>query len=68
MRRALLGINESVVGILLAVLFYPVWQTGIRGGAEFSLSLVAFVLLVSWWQPAWRVVLFCAGVGGSTLA
>ena len=68
MRRALLGINAFVVGILLAALFQPVWQTGIRGGAEFSLALVAFVLLVSWRQPAWRVVLFCAGVGGLTLA
>ena len=68
MRRALLGINASVVGILLAALFQPVWQTGIRGGAEFSLALVAFVLLVAWRQPAWRVVLFCAGVGGLTLA
>ena len=68
MRRALLGINASVVGILLAALFQPVWQTGIRGGAEFSLALVAFVLLVSWRQPTWRVVLFCAGVGGLTLA
>ena len=57
-----------MVGILLAALFQPVWQTGIRGGAEFSLALVAFVLLVSWRQPAWRVVLFCAGVGGLTLA
>ena len=68
MRRALIGINASVVGILLAALFQPVWQTGIRGGAEFSLALVAFVLLVCWRQPAWRVVLFCAGVGGLTLA
>ena len=57
-----------MVGILLAALFQPVWQTGICGGAEFSLALVALVLLVSWRQPAWRVVLFCAGVGGLTLA
>ena len=71
MRRALLGINASVVGILLAALFQPVWQTGIRGGAEFSLALVAlvaFVLLVGWRQPAWRVVLFWAAVGGLILA
>ena len=60
MRRALLGINASVVGILLAALFQPVWQTGIRGVAEFSLALVSFVLLVSLRQPAWRVVLLCA--------
>ena len=29
--------------------------------------MLAFVLLVSWRQPAWRVVVFCAGVGGLTL-
>ena len=51
----------------MAALFQPVWQRGIRGGAEFSLALVAFVLLVSWHQPAWRVVLFCAVVGGLIL-
>ena len=56
------------MGILLAALFQPVWQTGIRGGAEFSLALVAFALLVGLRQPAWRVVLFCAVVGGLTLA
>ncbi|MDA9740246.1 hypothetical protein N9U66_02525 [Synechococcus sp. AH-736-M20] len=32
------------------------------------IPLVVFVLLVSWRQPARRVVLFCAGVGGLTLA
>ena len=63
-----MGLLRLLVGILLAALFLPVWETGIRGGAEFSLALVAFVLLVSWRQPSWRVVLFCAGVGGLTLA
>ncbi|WP_028951890.1 hypothetical protein [Synechococcus sp. CC9616] len=43
-------------------MFQPVWHTGIRCEAEFSLALVAFVLLVGWRQPAWRVVLFCSGV------
>ena len=66
MRRVLLGINASVVGILLAALFQPVWQTAIHGAAEFSLALVAFVLLVCWRQPSWRVVLLCAAVGGAT--
>ncbi|QNI60768.1 hypothetical protein SynTAK9802_00460 [Synechococcus sp. TAK9802] len=28
------------------------------------LSLMAFVLLVCWRQPAWRLELFCAGVEG----
>ena len=34
----------------------------------FLSAFEAFVLLVCWRQPAWRVVLFCSGVGGLTLA
>ena len=58
----------SAVWMVLAALSQPVWQVGFRGGAEFGLALVAFVLLVSRRQPAWLVVLFCAGVGGLTLS
>jgi chromate transporter len=64
MRRALFGINAAVVGILLAALFQPIWQSAILGRAEFSLAITAFLLLVCWKQPAWRVVLLCAVVGG----
>ncbi len=68
MRRALVGINAAVVGILLAALFQPVWQSAIHGGAEFSLAMTAFLMLICWKQPAWRVVLFCALVGGLFLS
>ncbi len=64
MRRPLVGINAAVVGILLATLFQPVWQSAVHGGAQFSLSITAFLMLICWKQPAWRVVLFCALVGG----
>ena len=67
-RRALLGINASVVAVLLETLFQPVWQAGILSSSELTLALVALVLLVSWLQPGWRVVLKCAGVGGLALA
>ncbi|MGE4583003.1 MAG: hypothetical protein AAEC03_11725 [Synechococcus sp.] len=70
-RRALLGINASVVAVLLEALFQPVWQAGILSSSELTLALVALValvLLVSWLQPGWRVVLKCAGVGGLALA
>ena len=63
MRRALRGVNAAVVGILLATLYQPLWQVGIVGGEEFCLVMVAFVLLVGWQQPAWRVVIFCAAMG-----
>ena len=64
MRRALKGMNAAVVGILLAALYQPLWQVGIVGGKEFCLLVIAFVLLVRWKQPAWRVVTFCAVMGG----
>ena len=68
MRRALKGMNAAVVGILLAALYQPLWRVGIEGGKEFCLLLIAFVLLVRWKQPAWRVVMFCAAVGGLILS
>ena len=54
MRRALLGNSALVVGILLAALFQPLWQVGIRGGAEFSLELVvcrSFLRRGGWFDP-----------------
>ena len=63
MRRVLVGINAAVVGILLAALFEPLWLASIRTTAEFSLALVAFLLLACWRQPAWRVVGLSALVG-----
>ena len=43
-RHASLVISLSVVGILLAALFLPVWPKGILGFVEFSLALLAIVL------------------------
>ena len=63
MRRVLGGVNASVVGILLATLYQPLWREGITGGKEFCLVLIAFVLLVGWKQPAWRVVILSAVMG-----
>lgn len=67
MRRALMGVNAAVVGILLAALYQPVWRVGIRNSADFSLALLAVLLLMAWRQPAWRVVLFCGLIGGLVL-
>ncbi len=67
MRRALMGVNAAVVGILLAALYQPVWRVGIRNSADFSLALLAVLLLMAWRQPAWRVVLFCGLISGLVL-
>lgn len=66
MRRAMLGINAAVVGLLLAAFYNPVWTSAIRTAADFCLAAVAFLALVFWKAPPWLVVLAAAiatGVG-----
>ncbi len=62
-RRALLGVNAAVVGLLLAALYDPVWTDAILSPADFALALGAFTLLVFWAAPPWLVVVLSA-VGG----
>ena len=62
-QAALRGVNAAVVGILLAALYDPVWTSAIRGGADFALALVAFLLLSFWRWPAWLVVIISALIG-----
>jgi len=62
-RRALLGVNAAVVGLLLAALYNPVWTSGILSAADFALGMAAFTLLVFWKLPPWLVVLLSAAGG-----
>jgi chromate transporter len=62
-RKALLGVNAAVVGLLLAALYNPVWTSGILSPADFALALAAFTLLVFWTVPPWLVVLLSAAAG-----
>jgi chromate transporter len=55
-RAALRGINASVVGILIAALFRPLWTTTIRSASDFWFALVAFALLTFWRFQPWIVV------------
>jgi chromate transporter len=66
-QAALRGVNASVVGILLAALYDPVWIAGIKSGGHFALAAAAFLLLYLWKTPPWLVVILCA-VGGAVLA
>jgi chromate transporter len=61
-RSALAGINASVVGLLLAALYHPIWTTAITSVAAFGLALASFVLLAWWRLPPWIVVIFGAVV------
>jgi chromate transporter len=67
-RRALLGVNAAVVGLLLAALYHPVWTSGILSGTDFALGLAAFTLLVFWKLPPWLVVIMAALAGGALQA
>ncbi|MCW5954905.1 MAG: chromate efflux transporter, partial [Propionibacteriaceae bacterium] len=69
-RAALAGVNASVVGLLLAALYQPVWVSAIGSALDFALALGAFLLLVAWrWSPLWVVgVAIAAGAVHGTMA
>lgn len=60
MQSVLAGINASVVGILLAAFYNPVWTSGILSPEDFSLALLCFCMLTYWKVPVYWVVLFSA--------
>lgn len=55
-QAALRGVNASVVGVLLAALFTPVWTSAVHNAADFGVGLSAFLLLTMWAVPPWLVV------------
>jgi chromate transporter len=63
-RAALDGVNASVVGLLLAALYTPVWSSAIAGPRDFGLGLLAFLLLAVWRLPPWSVVALAALLAG----
>ncbi|MEP4380731.1 MAG: chromate efflux transporter [Alphaproteobacteria bacterium] len=62
-RSALSGVNAAVVGLLLAVLFTPVWTSSVRDSSDFATVVVAIVLLAIWRLPPWLVVMLAAVAG-----
>jgi chromate transporter len=65
-QAALDGVNAAVVGLLLAALYRPVWQSAIGSPRDFALAIAAFLLLTAWKTPPWLVVVLCAA-GGAAL-
>ena len=66
-RKALVGVNAAVVGLLLSAFYDPVWTSGILSASDFVLALLAFVMLVYWKTPPWIVVV-ATGVGGAIIS
>lgn len=61
-RKAMLGINASVVGILLAAFYNPVWTSAVFSPKDFALVIVGFLLLEFWKLPSWLVVIATVAV------
>ncbi|MBP1949373.1 chromate efflux transporter [Virgibacillus litoralis] len=58
----LMGVNASVVGILLAAFYDPVINSSIFSTTDFALGVILFGLLNIWKVPAWLIVIL--GVAG----
>jgi chromate transporter len=66
-QAAMRGVNASVVGLLGAALYNPLWTSSVRTPGDFGLALVGFVLLTVWRLPPLAVVIVSA-LGGVALA
>ena len=64
-QAALRGVNASVVGLLLAALYHPVWTSGIANARDFALAAIAFLFLFMWQTPPWLVVILSAATGAA---
>ena len=60
------GVNASVVGLLGAALYTPVWTRAVRSVGDFGIVLVGFVLLTVWRTPP-LVVVGISAMGGIVL-
>ena len=60
LRRALIGVNAAVVGLLLAALISPVWTSAVSGPLDALIAAGAALLLVGLRFPPWAVVLVTA--------
>jgi len=65
-RRAMMGVNAAVVGLLAAALYDPVFTAGVTSPIAMAIAAASFVALSAWKTPAWEVVL-AAGLLGFVL-
>jgi chromate transporter len=63
-QAALRGVNAAVVGLLLAALYRPMWNSAIMAPVDFALAIAAFLALAFWKWPPWLVVVLAAVAGG----
>jgi len=61
LRNALAGVNASVVGILAAALYRPIWTSAIHTRVDVAIAAAAFALMVWARLPPWAAVLLAVG-------
>lgn len=57
------SVNASVVGILLAAFYDPVFTSSIHSNLDFALAALLFLLLQVWKVPAWLIVIIGVIIG-----
>jgi chromate transporter len=62
-QSVLMGVNATVVGILLAAFYNPVLTSGINTGRDFFLALLLFFMLFRMKLPVWMIVILGVIVG-----
>lgn len=64
-RRALMGVNAAVVGLLAAAFYDPILPSGIAGDEDMVVAVLLFILLVYTRAPSWLIVLLGAVISVS---
>jgi len=59
-QRAIAGANAGVVGLLVAVLWDPVWISTVKSSQDLGLVILALIALIGLRLPSWVVVIACA--------
>jgi chromate transporter len=59
--NAIAGVNASVVGLLAAALYDPIFTTAVRGEIDMAIGIVAFAMLSLWRLSALVAVGWCTG-------
>lgn len=62
-RRALMGTNAAVVGILLAAIYQPIWTSAVSALPDAVVAVVVFGLFAAGRIPAWAAVGISAAAG-----
>jgi chromate transporter len=65
-RALFAGVNASVVGVLLAALYLPVWTSTVLHPADFIFALACFTALAVWKAPPWVIVIVAAMLGAAS--